>query len=177
MLILEIGRFGDNVEDLKPSDFKDVIPQPLRKSNVGIFWHIKDNQYIVLSTNVLDDTLACVEMGQDYDFEANPDDLQIDYNLFHKEVWGTLVTVEHPELALYEYDTFSRGRILYETQKEKFTIFGPKDIVSHKNVVDFLANQFNIPAGQYNVNSTIYKNKKDVKTIDSSSQPRLYVGP
>lgn len=164
MLVSELGRFGDNLNTLKPNDLLDVIPVGSREGSIGIFWHIGNNKFIIFTSSVLDPDLACVEMGQDYDDEENPDDLQIDYNLFHKDVWQDIVIKHFPEFRDFKFDHFTRGRILYETQGQHFTIFGSKALLNKANVVDFLSKQFDLVNVPHQMDVRYYKDKQDVKT-------------
>jgi len=160
MLINEIGRFGDNVEDIKPMDLINEIPPSLHGGRIGIFWHLGDNKWVIKTAGLFSKE-AVVEMGQDYDFEDNPDDLQIDLDVFHKDFWEN-VKSKNPELSDYKFDHFSRGRVLYEVKNAKFKIFIPDRL---KSSVKDLAKWFNLNAGQFDVDTVIYKAKPDVNSV------------
>lgn len=160
MLLQEIGRFGDNIEELSVMDIKDDIPKELLSSNVGIFWHVGDNQFIIRKCNILDDNNVSVEMGDEYDFQDNPDDIQIDYNHFHKDIWAEIKNYNK-----YSWEHFSRGRILFEVSTGKMVIYAPPIFKAYNNVQNFLCEQFNIPKDRVEFNYTIYKNKQDVLTL------------
>ena len=104
-------------------------------------------------------------MGQDYDEQSNTDDLQIDYNVFHMDIWYEDVLKKYPEFTGCEFDYFSRGRILYEVQQKKFVIYGSKRLLNSAKVVEFLAREFMLPKGGFLVNDKIYKDKDDVRSV------------
>ncbi len=80
MLLQEIGRFRSDIEDIKPSELKDIIPKNVANSYAGIFWHVGEGRFLIQKAKLLDDVYTTVEMGQDYDEKENPEDIQIDYN-------------------------------------------------------------------------------------------------
>ena len=165
MLLSEIGRFGDGIEGLKPSEIISGLPDSLKHGTVGIFWHIGDGRFIIKNALVSDDVNACVEMGQDYDGETNPDDIQIDLNLFHKDIWYDEVAVRFPELREYAWDHFSRGRIILNVLPEKYGLYVPKAAEFTDAHALFLAKEFNIPLDAYEVFDHIYKRKKDMASL------------
>ena len=145
MLIKGLGRVKGTVEDLQPVTLKQLIPIELLNSFIGIYWH--------------------VGKGQDYDEQSNTDDLQIDYNVFHMDIWYEDVLKKYPEFTGYEFDYFSRGRILYEVQQRKFVIYGSKKLLNSAKAVEFLAQEFALPEGGSLVNDKIYKDKDDVRSL------------
>ena len=159
MLLNEIGRFGDNIEDLSPEDLRENIAVKFHGGCVGIFWHIGNNKWIIRKVPLFSED-AVVEMGQDYDAEENPEDIQIDYGFFHKEVWLD-VGKKHHELAKWRFDHFSRGRILYEVKKEKFMIYMPNGS-EFDAAIPWLAKSFKLV--DYGVDRVIYKRKEDFRT-------------
>lgn len=87
MLIKGLGRVEGTVEDLQPVNLKQLIPIELLNSFIGIYWHVGKGKFIIYKAPLLDAKYAVVEMGQDYDEQSNTDDLQIDYNVFHMDIW------------------------------------------------------------------------------------------
>ena len=87
MLIKGLGRVEGTVEDLQPVTLKQLIPIELLNSFIGIYWHVGKGKFIIYKAPLLDAKYAVVEMGQDYDEQSNTDDLQIDYNIFHMDIW------------------------------------------------------------------------------------------
>ena len=87
MLIKGLGRVEGTVEDLQPVTLKQLIPLDLLDSFIGIYWHVGKGKFIIYKAPLLDAKYAVVEMGQDYDEQSNTDDLQIDYNVFHMDIW------------------------------------------------------------------------------------------
>lgn len=87
MLIKGLGRIEGTVEDLQPVTLKQLIPIELLNSFIGIYWHVGKGKFIIYKAPLLDAKYAVVEMGQDYDEQSNTDDLQIDYNIFHMDIW------------------------------------------------------------------------------------------
>jgi len=165
MLLKEIGRFGDSVENLRPSDLIKEIPNNLREGCVGIFWHVGDNQWIIRTSPVLDDTKNTVEMGQNYDEDANPDDLQIDFNSFHKDVWNIEILPKKPEWKDFSFDHYSRGRIVFEILRHKFIIYTPNSTDFSQQAVLFLARMFQLPLGGFDTNNEVYRKKKDLESL------------
>ena len=166
MLIKGLGRVEGTVEDLQPAELKGLIPTGLLNSFIGIYWHVGKGKFIVYKAPLLDEKYAVVEMGQDYDELTNSDDLQIDYNIFHMDIWYDDVLKKYPEFIGCEFDYFSRGRILYEVQKQKFVIYGSKQLLNSAKVVEFLAQEFALPEGGFIVNDKIYKDKDDVRSME-----------
>lgn len=165
MLIKGLGRVEGTVEDLRPVELKSLIPHELQNSFIGIYWHVGEGKFIVYKASLLDENFAVVEMGQDYDDVNNNDDLQIDYNVFHMDIWYEDVVKKYPEFAGCEFDYFSRGRILYEVQKKKFVIYGSKQLLNSAKVVEFLTQEFALPKGGFIVNDKIYKDKDDARSL------------
>ena len=175
MLINETGRVEDNMDGMKPSDFSLEIPEHLKKSCVGIFWHTGNNQWIIRKAEVLDDSRNAVEMGQDYDEETNPEDLQIDFNSFHKDIWNDEIRSKKQEWEDIEYSYFSRGRIVFAIQKKKFIIYIPNSPYFTGDAVLFLARMFQIPLVSFDTNSKIYKKKKDMESLGAGENTVLPV--
>lgn len=173
MLINEIGRFGDNIEDILPSQLADEIPPNLKKGKVGIFWHVGDNKWIIVNAPVLDDRQNAVEMGQDYDEDTNPEDIQIDFNSFHKDIWREQIVPKFPEFKDLSFEHFSRGRIIYEVKKQKYSIFLPKIENFPQEAILFLARMFDLPLGGWETNYTIYKKKADAKTLTAGKNEKI----
>jgi hypothetical protein len=170
MLTKEIGRLGSQIENLLPSDLSAVVPNELREGCVGIFWHVGNNRWIIRKAKVLDNSQNCVEMGQEYDENTNPDDLQIDYNFFHKDVWETEIRLDNEEWTNFKYDDFSRGRIVFETLKQKFVIYVPTSMYpAHKAAVLYLAKAFDLSLDGFEVNSNLYKAKKDLDSLNDKA--------
>lgn len=165
MLIKGLGRVEGTVEDLQPVNLKQLIPIELLNSFIGIYWHVGKGKFIIYKALLLDAKYAVVEMGQDYDEQSNTDDLQIDYNIFHMDIWYEDVLKKYPEFIGCEFDYFSRGRILYEVQQKKFVIYGSKRLLNSAKVVEFLAREFMLPKGGFLVNDKIYKDKDDVRSV------------
>lgn len=165
MLIKGLGRVEGTVEDLQPVTLKQLIPIELLNSFIGIYWHVGKGKFIIYKAPLLDAKYAVVEMGQDYDEQSNTDDLQIDYNVFHMDIWYEDVLKKYPEFTGYEFDYFSRGRILYEVQQRKFVIYGSKKLLNSAKAVEFLAQEFALPEGGFLVNDKIYKDKDDVRSL------------
>lgn len=164
MLAEELGRFGDRVEQFRPTDLTEAVPPALRGGRVGLLWHTGHGQWIIRSANVLDDAACAVEMGQDYDAQERPEDLQIDYAPFHNDVWVEEILPRRPAWAGFGVDHFSRGRVVFEVLKGKFTLFVPKTLRCHDNAVGYLAAVFHLPAGGYDVEGRIYRWKPDLNT-------------
>lgn len=175
MLLKEIGRFGDNIENLQPSDLVDEVPVKFRKGCVGIFWHVGNNKWIIRTAPVLDDTQNAVEMGQNFDEETNPDDLQIDFNLFHKDIWISEILPNKPEWKDFGFDHFSRGRVVFEILKHKFVIYIPKYSDFSQEAVQFLAETFRLPAESFDTNNEIYKKKKDLESLGNGENVELNI--
>jgi hypothetical protein len=173
MLLNEIGRFGDSIEDLHPSDLADEVPSGLRKGCVGMFWHVGNNKWIIRTAPVLDDTKNAVEMGQNFDEGTNPEDLQIDSYFFHKDVWNSEILPEKPEWKDFGFDHFSRGRVIFEVLKHKFVIYIPKSPDFPQEAVLFLARMFQLPFGSFDTNNEIYKKKKDLESLGSGKNEVL----
>ncbi|MDR0963370.1 MAG: hypothetical protein LBM60_01990 [Clostridium sp.] len=173
MLRKEIGRFGDGAEDLKPSELADEVPDALKSGCVGIFWHVGSGRFVIRKANVLDDTEAVVELGQEYDDKTNPGDLQIDYDRFHRDIWEEEIRPKTPEWAGFGFDHFSRGRIVFEVQKHKFVIYAPRSKNMTDNVFRFLAEQFQLPCNGFETNMDIYKQKSDMETLDTKNLKQL----
>lgn len=165
MLIKGLGRVEGTVEDLQPVTLKQLIPIELLNSFIGIYWHVGKGKFIIYKAPLLDAKYAVVEMGQDYDEQSNTDDLQIDYNIFHMDIWYEDVLKKYPEFTGCEFDYFSRGRILYEVQQKKFVIYGSKRLLNSAKVVEFLAQEFALPEGGFLINDKIYKDKDDVRSL------------
>lgn len=165
MLIKGLGRVEGTIEDLQPVTLKQLIPLDLLDSFIGIYWHVGKGKFIIYKAPLLDAKYAVVEMGQDYDEQSNTDDLQIDYNVFHMDIWYEDVLKKYPEFIGCEFDYFSRGRILYEVQQKKFVIYGSKMLLNSAKVVEFLAREFMLPKGGFLVNDKIYKDKDDVRSV------------
>lgn len=174
MLIKEIGRFGDGIYNIKPTDLADKIPEELKNSYIGFFWHIGGNRWIIRKANVLDNSLCAVEMGQNYDDIKKPDDLQIEYALFHKDVWEAEIRT-HSDYKDFDFDYFSRGRVVYEFLDKKYTIFVPNGFQHNKGVISFLVKTFNLPYNGYRVNSSIYKKKKDFQSLSGEKNYLLEI--
>jgi hypothetical protein len=169
MLLKDIGRTGGGgVENLRPSDFTDAIPENLKTGCVGIFWHVGNNEWIIRKAQVLDDLQNCVELGQDYDDEENPDDLQIDFNRFHKDIWADEILPKNPKWKEFKFDHFSRGRIVFETLSEKFIIYIPGSPLFTQDSVLYLAGLFSLPQGAFDTNSEIYRMKNDLETLGTN---------
>jgi len=175
MLLQEIGRFRSDIEDIKPSELKDIIPKNVANSYVGIFWHVGEGRFLIQKAKLLDDVYTTVEMGQDYDDEENPEDIQIDYNRFHKDIWTQEVLSKFKKFKGYKFDYFSRGRILYNVLPKKFGIYVPNDTSFTTTHTVFLAKEFNIPLGEYVVNNRIYKAKEDVKSLPKRGLQAIYI--
>lgn len=173
LLLKEIGRIGGNIEDLSPSDLSDEVPNHLRKGCVGIFWHVGNNKWIIRKARVLDDTKNTVEMGQNFDEATNPSDLQIDFNIFHKDVWNSEILPKQPDWKDLAFDHYSRGRVVFEVQKHKFVIYIPKSPNFPQEAVQFLAEVFWLPAGSFDINDGIYKMKEDLKSLGSGKNEVL----
>lgn len=173
MLLNEIGRFGDRIGNLHPSDLADEVPSNLRKGCVGIFWHVGNNQWIIRAVSVLDNTQNSVEMGQNFDEETNPEDLQIDFNLFHKDVWDSEILPKKPEWRDFGFDYFSRGRVVFEVLKHKFVIYIPKSPNFPPAAILFLARMFQLPSGGFDTNNEIYKKKKDLESLGNGDNEVL----
>lgn len=166
MLLQEIGRFGDNIEGLKPTDLMEAVPEQAKSGNVGIYWHVGKGQFLIFRANVLDNTLVGVEPGQDYDEESNPEDIQLDFNRFHKEIWGEQVTPKVPEWKDFTFDHFSRGRVIFEAKKQKFVCYTPNSSeFKYSEVSEFLRKAFNIPKDYWEMSYTIYRAKKDAPSM------------
>ena len=148
MLIKGLGRVEGTVEDLQPVTLKQLIPLDLLDSFIGIYWHVGKGKFIIYKAPLLDAKYAVVEMGQDYDEQSNTDDLQIDYNVFHMDIWYEDVLKKYPEFTGCEFDYFSRGRILYEVQQRKFVIYGSKKLLNSAKAVEFLAQEFSTNAAR-----------------------------
>ena len=165
MLLSEIGRFGDGIEGLKPSDIVSGLSENVRRGMVGVFWHIGNGKFLIKKCPVTDDENACVEMGQDYDEDTNPDDIQIDYNHFHKDIWHDEVVNKFPELKDFSWDHFSRGRIILNVLPEKYGLYIPKSpniTIAH---IRFLLKEFELTDCPYEVFDYIYKRKKDMDSL------------
>ena len=169
MLVEELGRFGDRVEQFKPTDLTEAVPPEWRVGHVGILWHTGGGQWIIRSANVLDDAACSVEMGQNYDPESRPDDLQIDYAPFHNDIWVEEILPNRPEWAGFGVDHFSRGRVVFEVLKGKFTLFVPKTSKFHDAAVQYLAAVFHLPEGSYEVERRIYRGKPDLDTLPTEN--------
>jgi hypothetical protein len=165
MLIKGLGRVEGTVEDLQPVNLKQLIPIELLNSFIGIYWHVGKGKFIIYKAPLLDAKYAVVEMGQDYDEQSNTDDLQIDYNVFHMDIWYEDVLKKYTEFTGCEFDYFSRGRILYEVQQRKFVIYVSKKLLNSAKAVEFLAQEFALPEGGFLVNDKIYKDKDDVRSL------------
>lgn len=112
-------------------------------------------------------------MGQNFDEETNPEDLQIDFHLFHKDVWDAEILPQKPEWKNLSFDHFSRGRAVYEILKHKFVIYLPRSFVFPQEGLSFLAEAFQLPAGSFAVNDEIYKRKKDWASLGSGIHEKL----
>lgn len=165
MLLSEIGRFGDGIEGMKPSDITAGLSENLKRGAVGIFWHVGNGSFLIKKCSVTDDENACVEMGQDYDEDTNPDDIQIDYDRFHKDIWNDEVTNKFPELKDFSWDHFSRGRVILNVLPEKYGLYVPKSPELAKEHIGFLLREFSIADCPYEVFDHIYKRKKDMATL------------
>lgn len=175
MLLKEIGRFGDSIENLHPSDLTDEVPSSLRKGHVGIFWHVGNNKWIIRTAPILDDTKNAVEMGQNFDEETNQEDLLIDFNLFHKDVWDSEILSKKPEWKDFSFDHFSRGRVVFEILNHKFVIYIPKSPDFPQEAVLFLAKMFQLPFGSFDTNNEIYKKKRDLESLGSGKNKVLFL--
>ena len=173
MLLSQIGRFGDGIEGLRPSDIMSGLPTELKVGMVGIFWHIGSGRFLIKKCPVTDDENACVEMGQDYDEDTNPDDIQIDYNHFHKDIWYDEVTEKFPDLKMFSWDHFSRGRIILNVLPEKYGLYLPVGLTIGQ--ISFLQKQFNLPEGSYEVFDHIYKRKKDMDTVSGGKSVAVII--
>jgi hypothetical protein len=173
MLIKEIWRFGDSAENLKPSDLKDEVPDALKGSCVGFFWHVGGGRWIIRKANVLDNAEAIVELGQDYDDKTNPGDLQIDYNRFHRDIWDEEIRPKTQEWAAFGFDHFSRGRVVFEVLKHKFVIYAPRSKSMTDSVFRFLAESFQLPEGGWETNTEIYQPKRDLETLGGANMEVL----
>ena len=100
MLIKGLGRVEGTVEDLQPVTLKQLIPLDLLDSFIGIYWHVGKGKFIIYKAPLLDAKYAVVEMGQDYDEQSNTDDLQIDYNVFHMDIWDEDVLKKYGRLQV-----------------------------------------------------------------------------
>lgn len=175
MLLSEIGRFGDSIEGLKPSDIMSGLPENLKRGMVGIFWHIGNGKFLIKNCSVIDDENACVEMGQDYDEETNPDDIQIDYNRFHKDIWNDEVVIKFPELNEFSWDHFSRGRIILDVLPEKYGLYVPKSDNITVGHICFLLKEFKLFDCSYEVFDHIYKRKKDMDTLTAAEPVAIII--
>ena len=175
MLLSEIGRFGDGIEGLKPSDIMSGLPENLKQGTVGIFWHIGNGKFLIKKCPVTDDENACVEMGQDYDEDTNPDDIQIDCNHFHKDIWTDEVIKKFPELKDYSWDHFSRGRIILNVLPEKYGLYVPKCPEWSVGRISFLLKEFNLYNCPYEVFDHIYKRKKDMDTLTAAEPVAIMI--
>lgn len=175
MLLSEIGRFGDSIEGLKPSEIMSGLPENLKQGTVGIFWHIGNGRFLIKKCPVTDDEKACVEMGQDYDENANPDDIQIDYNQFHKDIWYDEVVKKFPELKEHGWDHFSRGRVILNILPEKYGLYVPKSSELTIGHICFLLKEFCLTNCPYEVFDHIYKRKKDMDTITEAEPVAIII--
>ena len=175
MLLSEIGRFGDSIEGLKPSEIMSGLPENLKQGTVGIFWHIGNGRFLIKKCPVTDDENACVEMGQDYDEDTNPDDIQIDYNQFHKDIWYDEVVKKFPEFKEHGWDHFSRGRVILNVLPEKYGLYVPKSSELTIGHICFLLREFCIIDIPYEVFDHIYKRKKDMDTLTETSKPTALI--
>ena len=173
MLLSEIGRFGDGIEGLKPSDIMSGLPSELKRGMVGIFWHIGNGKFLIKKCPVTDDENACVEMGQDYDEDTNPDDIQIDFNHFHKDIWYDEVAVKFPELREFSWDHFSRGRVILNVLPEKYGLYIPVGL--NVGQISFLKKEFNISDDSSEVFDHIYKRKKDMDTLTAEKPAAVII--
>lgn len=119
MLIKGLGRVEGTVEDLKPIDLQKVIPANLLNSFIGIYWHVGKGRLIVYKAPLLDEKYAVVQMGQNYDETSNTDDLQIDYNIFHMEIWYEDVLKRFPQFSGCEFDFFFTWQDSLRSAKEE----------------------------------------------------------
>jgi len=163
MLQKDIGKLKNSSLGREPASLLNLIPDNLRKSQVGIFWHVGNNFWVIRKASLLDNVNACVEEGLNFGEDNN--DLQIDFTHFHRDIWNDEVVPNNSNWKNVKHDYFSRGRIIYEVLKQKFTIYIPNSSLFNQEAKLFLASEFNIPFGSFDINQNIYGEKRDLYTL------------
>ncbi len=163
MLVEELGRVKNEGKSavIAPVDLKEFIPTVQQKGQIGIFWHLGGGMFVIYKCALLDEAMAVVEPGQ----TLAPIDLHIDYNAMHMDVWNNVVVQQHPELAKFSWDHFSRGRVLYMLKSKRFCMFAPPGVLNDNDARKFLAKCYCLENLGYALDTKIYRDKDDVKTI------------
>lgn len=159
MILQEIGRFGDSIEELELTDVLDKIPQWAKRSYIGIFWHLGNNEWIIYKARLTDPEFIGVDEGQGYD--DNPEDINLNYNRFHMDVWNEYWK-RKDQYKNVPFDTYSRGRVLFDLLQQKFILYIPDKL---DFAIPQLLTEFNIDNSKVIVDSKIYKAKKDADNV------------
>lgn len=110
------------------------------RPSIGIFW-ILNNEIIPISQEL--DELPTIAGYKDCKYD-------------HYSVWHKIQNAFPKELENKEYDEVERGRITYNVDEDKFTVFVSKEVKSNSRAIGKIMYEYSLPRNKTKIESDVH---------------------